>query len=249
MSKVVFDFTGENFVVTGASSGMGRDVAISLGKAGAKVLAIGRNVERLQLTKAECAENIFTVSVDVCNTEAMENAIKDFVNEHGKLNGCVHAAGVNTFTPLKSYDNSEAERIMSVSFWAGIELVRLVTKLKYGHKGSSSVLYSSVCAKSHEKGMFAYAASKAAINSAVGSIAKEICNKGHRINSILPGWVESSNMTESFDGLIYQDNFKKNHLLNLAKPSDVTGMVLFLLSDRARWITGTNIAVDGGFLA
>ena len=76
MSKVVFDFTGENFVVTGASSGMGRDVAISLGKAGAKVLAIGRNVERLQLTKAECAENIFTVSVDVCNTEAMENAIQ-----------------------------------------------------------------------------------------------------------------------------------------------------------------------------
>ena len=56
-------------------------------------------------------------------------------------------------------------------------------------------------------------------------------------------------MTESFDGLIDQDNFKKNHLLNLAKPSDVTGMVLFLLSDRARWITGTNIAVDGGFLA
>ena len=65
----------------------------------------------------------------------------------------------------------------------------------------------------------------------------------------MPGWVDGSAMTSSFDGMIDQNFFKKNHLLGLAEPQDVTGMVLFLLSDRARWITGTSIAVDGGFLA
>ena len=65
----------------------------------------------------------------------------------------------------------------------------------------------------------------------------------------MPGWVESSVMTSSLDGLIDQSGFKKNHLLGLAKPADITGMVLFLLSDRAKWITGASMVVDGGFLS
>ena len=65
----------------------------------------------------------------------------------------------------------------------------------------------------------------------------------------MPGWVEGSVMTSSLDGLIDQNCLKKNHLLGLAKPDDITGMVLFLLSDRAKWITGASMVVDGGFLA
>ena len=124
-----------------------------------------------------------------------------------------------------------------------------MTKAKYANKGISVVLFSSVCAQSDEKGMFAYASAKAAVNACVKSIAKEINTKGHRINSIMPGWVENSTMTTSVDGMIDQNSLIEKHLLGLAKPDNVTGMVLFLLSDRGSWITGSNIAVDGGYLA
>lgn len=249
MSNVKFDFTGENFVVTGASSGMGRQVALELAQSGAKVLAIARREENLHELREEFPDNIFIASLDVCDSEKLECAIDVFVAVNGKLHGSVHAAGINNFTPLKSYDKKLARDIMNTSFWAGVELVRLTTKVKYAHKDTSAVLFSSVCAISSEKGMFAYAAAKAAVNGCIGSLAKEICHKGHRVNSIMPGWVEDSAMTSSLDGLIDQNFFKKNHLLGIAQPDDITGMVLFLLSDRAKWITGTSIAVDGGFLA
>lgn len=248
MSKIIFDFTGENFVVTGASSGMGKDVAISLGKAGAKVLAIGRNVERLQAVKAECAENIFTVSVDVCDTLAMEKAIKDFVSEHGKLNGCVHAAGITDITPIRSYDKENARKIMDISFWAGVDLIQLVSKNKNSVEGASHVLFSSVAAEATLKGMFAYSGTKAAVNAAVSCIAKDLSKKKQRVNSVMPGWVKSD-MTLFLGGLSDMDDMNSRELLGFGEPSDVTGMVMFLLSDNAKWITGTNIAVDGGFLA
>ena len=249
MSNIKFDFAGENFVVTGASSGMGWQVAVELAQSGAKVLAIARREEKLRELQEEFPENIFIASLDVCDSEKLEWAINEFVVANGKLHGAVHTAGINNFTPLKSYDKKMANDIMNTSFWAGVELVRLATKVKYEHKATSVVLFSSVCAISSEKGMFAYAAAKSAVNGCIGSLAKEICHKGHRVNSIMPGWVENSVMTSSLDGLIDQDFFKKNHLLGLAQPDDISGMVLFLLSERARWITGTSISVDGGFLA
>ena len=249
MSNVKFDFTGENFVVTGASSGMGKQVALELAQSEANVLAIARREEKLRELQEQFPDNICIAPLDVCDSAALEYAINEFVASNGKLHGSVHAAGINNFTPLKSYEKKLAHDIMNTSFWAGVELVRLTTKVKYAHKSTSAVLFSSVCAISSEKGMFAYAAAKAAVNGCIGSLAKEICSKGHRVNSIMPGWVENSVMTSNLDGLIDQNLFKKNHLLGLARSEDITGMVLFLLSNRARWITGASIAVDGGFLA
>lgn len=209
MSNVKFDFTGENFVVTGASSGMGKQVALELAQSGANVLAIARREEKLRELQASFKDNIFIASLDVCDGERLEEAINEFVASNGKLHGSVHAAGINNFTPLKSYEKKLAHDIMNTSFWAGVELVRLTTKVKYAHKSTSAVLFSSVCAISSEKGMFAYAAAKAAVNGCIGSLAKEICSKGHRVNSIMPGWVENSVMTSNLDGLIDQNLFKK----------------------------------------
>lgn len=248
MGSIRFDFKGENYVVTGASSGMGRQLSLELAQSGARVLAVARHEEKLCKLQAQFPNNIFAAALDVRDNEKMEHIIKSFVKVNGKLQGGVHAAGINNFTPLKTYDRELAGNIMNVSFWAGIELIRLITNSKYGNRGMSIVLFSSVCAKSSEKGMFAYAAAKSAINGCLGSLAKELCIKGDRINSIMPGWVNGSAMTSDLDGIIDQKILKKNHLLGLAEAQDVTGMVLFLLSERARWITGTSIVVDGGFL-
>ena len=248
MSKVKFDFTGERYVVTGASSGMGKEVALELAEAGAVVLAIGRNGNRLMELQTRFPENIFTASVDVCDSVALEKVISEFTSIHGKLNGGVHAAGISELTPVKNYDVSLAEKIMNTSFWAGMKLLSFITKNKYGEHGTSTVLFSSVSAYSHEKGMFAYAASKAALDSGIRSAAKEICVREHRVNSIVPGWVKSP-MSDQLGIVANTDSFLGKHLLGVGNALDVTRMVLFLLSDDARWITGSNVVVDGGYLA
>lgn len=248
MSSVSFDFCDEKYVITGASSGMGRKVALDLAKCGAKVMAIGRNQDRLDDVQKLYPKNIKTYSLDVCDCKKLEEAISDFVMKYGKLDGCVHAAGINGHTPLKSFDESLAHKIMDTTFWAGVNLVRLATKVKYANRNTSIVLFSSVAASSHEKGTFAYAATKAALNGAMGSIAKEICAKGHRINTVMPGWVSDTMLTSGFSDSMDQETYKK-HLLGLGKTDDISGVVLFLLSDSARWITGANIVVDGGYLS
>ncbi len=248
MSKVTFDFTEERYVVTGATSGMGREVALELAVAGAKVLAIGRNEESLKKIQSELPDNVFPAQLDVCDSAALEEAIKTFVVKHGKLNGAVHAAGIYELTPIKSYDVDIAKKIMDISFWAGMDLLHLVTKSKYGMSGTSTVLFSSASAFSHARGMFAYSATKAALNCGLQSAAKEICGKNHRVNSIVPGWVKTP-MTEKADEVAATSAVFDRHLLGVGSPQDVIGMVLFLLSDRAKWITGSAVVVDGGYLA
>ena len=248
MSNVKFDFTGENFVVTGASSGMGRQVALELAKSGAKVLAIARREEKLHELQASFKDNIFIAPLDVCHSGQMECAIQDFVATNGKLQGGVHAAGIAGITPIKSYDKAEARKIMDVNFWSGMDFIQEIIKKKISNETASFVLFSSVDAISSAKGMFAYSGAKAAIISAMRSISKEISKRGQRINAILPGWVESG-MTEELGTVSNKSEIIANELLGVGAPKDVSGMVLFLLSNRARWITGTSIAVDGGFLA
>lgn len=247
MKQVTFDFTGKNFVVTGASSGIGRQIAIELAEAGANVLAIARREKELQQLKI-LYQGIMPAALDVCDEEKLESAIKDFVSQCGKIDGAVHAAGISDITPIKCYDKNLANKIMDISFWAAISLINLIIKAKYSNNSGSFILFSSVAAFSSEKGMFAYSATKAAMNSAIKSVAKEISKKNQRINTVVPGWIKTP-MTEQAGQISHLESFFDKHLLGAGNPEDVSGIVLFLLSDRAKWITGTNVIVDGGYLA
>ena len=248
MGKVAYDFSGERFVVTGASSGMGRVITEELAAAGAIVLAIARH--RDKLAKLECAYpgHIVPLAVDVCDSQGMSVGVASFVAEYGKLNGAVHAAGIFSSTPLRAYDENEARRVMDVSFWAGIRLMQLVNKKKNSAEGCSSVLFSSVAATIGEKSNFAYSSAKIAMQAATRSIAKEIYTRKNRINTISPGWVHTEMTRYEDENSLVNKKFFDWHLLGIGEPQDVSGMVLFLLSERARWITGTDVVVDGGYL-
>lgn len=143
MGKIIYDFSGENFVVTGASSGMGRQVARELAQSGAKILAIGRNSERLFELAKDFPEKIFPASLDVQDSAKLENSIAAFTSSHGKLSGGVHAAGISDITPLRSFDETLAHEIMNTSFWAGINLLQLITREDFGKEKTSTVLFSS----------------------------------------------------------------------------------------------------------
>lgn len=243
--EVQFDFTGKRFVVTGASSGMGRKIVQELAIAGADVLAIARRAGELEKLYNEYPERITAAPNDVTDMEAMEESIAAFVADKGKIDGSVHAAGLLKFTPLRAFNLIEAKKMMDVSLWAGIRLLQLITKKIYAANTTAHVAFSSVNAHKGQKGLSAYSATKAAIEASVHVLAQEIADKGHRINSISPGIVR----TDMTKDIIINADLVSKYLLGLGNAENVAGLVLFLLSDRAKWITGTNFVVDGGYLA
>lgn len=245
MVEVTFNFTGKRFVVTGASSGIGRQIAKELALAGADVLAIARRLSELKQLQAECPEHITIASADVTDYSAIDQVINAFVQEKGRVNGSVHAAGILAFTPLRAFDEEQAKKMMDISFWAGINLLKLITKKKYSAEVTSHIQFSSVNAHKGQKGICAYSATKGAIAGSIASLAMELSPKGHRINIISPGIVN----TEMTKDTSVSDNVLSEYLLGLGTPEDVSSMVLFLLSSRAKWITGADFVVDGGYLA
>ena len=243
--EVNFDFTGKRFAITGASSGMGRQITKELAIAGADVLAIARRLPELKQLQSEYMERITIANADVLDYESIEQHVNAFVQEKGKVAGSVHAAGILSFTTLRGFDEMQAKKMMDISFWAGIHFLQLLTRRKYAMDITSHVQFSSVSALKGQKGLSAYSATKAAVQAGMRSFAREIAERGHRVNVVSPGWV-NTNMTK--DKLV-DDEIANEHLLGTGIPEDVAGMVLFLLSDRARWITGANFVVDGGYLA
>lgn len=246
--NVIYRFQGKKFIIIGASSGMGKQTTIELAEAGAVVLAVARRKERLEELKLKYPNNIMVYQLDICQREKIDKMIKSFVDLYGKINGCVYAAGVSDIAPLRSFNESRAKEIMDINCWCALNFIRIANKKKYAEDGCSTVLFSSVAGYIGEKGLLAYSISKAALQIAAKTIAKEIYKNKHRINTISPGWVKTE-MTEreiAENGLC--NEMLQRHLLGLGVPEDVSGMVLFLLSDRSRWITGTDIVIDGGYL-
>lgn len=243
--EVTFDFASKQFIVTGASSGIGRQITKELAKAGANVLAISRRAPELKQLQAEFAEHISIADVDVTDYSAIEKSISVFVEDKGKIQGSVHAAGILAFTPLRAFNEIQAKKMMDVSFWAGINLLQLVTKKKYAAESTSHIQFSSVSAHKGEKGLSAYSGTKGAIRGSLASLAVELSPKGHRINIISPGLVN----TEMTKETIVSESVFREHLLGTGTPEDISGIVLFLLSSRAKWITGSDFVVDGGYLS
>lgn len=252
MKDVKFQFENKNFVVVGASSGMGRHITLDLARAGAHVLAVARNEERLQEVQKSFPDLIEVQTLDVLEAgpEDWDRVLGEFVEKHGKVNGGVYTAGITGMTALRMYDDDLAHRILDTSFWGMVRFIQGMAKKKYAANGSSYVVFASTAAHYGNRGQFAYTAAKGAVLSFVRATAKEICRSQHRINSISPGWVET-NMTQEaakVDSIIQTEHVFQRYILGTGQPEDVSGAVLFLLSDAARWITGTDLLVDGGSL-
>lgn len=250
MSEVKFDFHNKNFIVVGASSGMGRQIAFELAQAGAHVLAIGRNEYRLKDLKNDFPDLISTAIMDVrsITNDELSFVIDDFVVDFGKINGLVYTAGIAAGTPLRGYDESLAREIMDTGFWGAMKFMQIATKKKYANRASSYVLFSSTAGYTGEKGLSIYSATKASIRIATRSLAHDLVKNGHRINSISPGYVNTRMTQLSVSDMGEPVEVIGRHLLGIGEPEDVSGMVLFLLSDRAKWITGKDIIVDGGYM-
>lgn len=249
--NVTFDFAGNNFVVIGASSGMGKQTTLELVESGANVLAIARNVERLDELKKNNPAKIFTASLDVMNATADDwaDVLDDFKTAYGKIDGGVYSAGIWGLTPLNGFDAELAHKIFDTSFWGMVNFIQMATKKKFSNPKSSFVLMSSISGDYPSKSLFAYSSAKAAVQAAMKSFSKEIIKNGHRINSVAPAIVATEMTDSGMQTAVAGEEMISRHLLGLGTAADITGMILFLLSNRAVWITGQNFFVDGGYIS
>jgi NAD(P)-dependent dehydrogenase (short-subunit alcohol dehydrogenase family) len=247
------DLNGKNVMVTGASSGIGKGIAIFLSKLGANVIMVARNEQRLKDAYNELEPgNHSYYLLNLNNLDRIESMIENVCHDGRKLNGLVHSAGISTTMPLQYLKLSDLNNIMSVNFYSFVELVKHFSKKKYNDNGGSVVAISSISSKVGARGLTAYCASKGALESAVRSMALDLAPKKIRINSVAPGMIE----TQIYDGLKelvnnkdFEADLKKRQIMGVGKPEDVAYASAFLLSDASKFITGTSMIVDGGYTA
>jgi len=248
----LYELKDKHILVTGASSGIGKEVALLCGQQGASVVLLARNIEALKETTQQLEGNGHKYySFDLENVEQIESFINDVIKENGSFDGVVHCAGVGDLIPFTMLKPSILERIMKINFFSFVELVRCIVKKRAYKKGMSVITVSSISSPMGDVAKVAYSASKASLDATVRCMARELAAKDIRVNSIVPGvvqtgmyekFLESNGETERMDQVVQRQYQGPSNARDIAKT------ILFLLSEDSKVITGTNMDVSGGFL-
>lgn len=250
--------TGHGFdrkwvLVTGASSGLGRAIAIELSLQGASLVLLGRDEARLAETAALLGGRPHRLlTLDLSRHDAIVPAVRTLRSDIGEIYGLCHAAGVVATRPLASSDPEVIKAQLDVNVLAGLELARAVTRRDVMvAEGGSLLFISSVYGLVGNAGQVGYCASKGALAAAVRALAIELARRGIRANCLSPGLVFTAMTERSLGGASSEQaqRMKAAHPLGCGQPEDVAHAAAFLLSPASRWITGVDLPVDGGYTA
>lgn len=240
-----FSLVGKTILVTGASSGIGRATAIECSKMGAKLIITGRNPERLNETFLSL-EGVGHKQVIADLTIPTE--LENLVLECDHIDGCALCSGIMALDPCLFTTPHKIRKIFDTNFFSLCELSRLLLKKKRITKGGSIIFVSSIACISVSSGNSAYGSAKSALLQWSNYLALEMKSKGIRVNCVSPGMTETP-------GAIVEDALseeqyvldKKNYIYNrYAQPSEIAHAMIYLLSDASKWVTGTNLIIDGG---
>lgn len=235
-------------LLTGASSGIGRDMAIALSQH-YRLILNGRDTERLEATRQACrtpSAHRYWAS-DLNNVQDIAQSLPEFLEQNdANVLGFIHCAALLKVLPQRSISLSHAQEAMNVNMFSAMEIVRLLMRKNVNHKALRNIVFiSSIASQFGAKGFTAYCASKAALDGLMKALAIEL-GPEVRVNSVLPGGVRTPMTKSMYDDPVTAAKLTCDYPLGMGLPSDISNAVEFLLSDKARWITGHQLVVDGG---
>jgi NAD(P)-dependent dehydrogenase (short-subunit alcohol dehydrogenase family) len=247
------NFEGRWVAVTGASSGIGRAIAIELARHGARPILVGRSAERLAETAAALggAEHRQLV-LDLARHDLIAPAIVEARKDTGLLYGLCHAAGVVETRPLSTNTVQVMQSQMDVNVLAGLELARAVCRRDAMLPEGGSILFiSSVYGWVGMPGQIGYCASKGALAAAARAMAIELARRRIRVNCLSPGLVLTRMTEAALEKLSPEQGaaLKSAYPLGVGQPEDIARAAVFLLAPGSSWITGVDLPVDGGYTA
>lgn len=240
-----FTLNGKTILITGASSGIGKGIAIACAEARAKCILIGRNRDRLLEAQNECVGSGHEVEVvDITN----ESEVSSLIERLPQLDGVVQSAGIgDNHTPLKFISSRFFDEIVAVNLKAPILFLAKLEKKKLLNKGSSIVFVSSIASFHATPAHSLYCATKGGITAFVKAAALDLAGKKIRVNALAPGMVNTplikfGSITEEQQRI----NESRYPLKRYGEPADIAGAAVYLLSDASCWVTGQQFVLDGG---
>ncbi|GAB3442812.1 SDR family oxidoreductase [Actinophytocola sediminis] len=247
------DFTGKVALVTGASRGIGHAIATELARGGAAVTISSRKADQIEAAAQELRAavpdaRVLGIAANTGNDEDRERVVRRTVEEFGSLDVLINNTGINpTFGPLADADLNAVRKIFDVNVVAALGYVQLALKAWMAEHGGAIVNIASVAGLRSSGLIAAYGASKAALIRLTEELAWQL-GPGVRVNAVAPAVVKTK-----FAEALYSDHEEQAAaaypMKRLGAPGDVAELVAFLASDKASWITGETVRVDGGMLA
>lgn len=242
----MINLTDKKIMITGASSGIGRATSVMLSGLGAKIVACGRDEQRLDETLSQCnAGEHIKISFDVRDTASYGDVFRRATADGQKLDGLVYCAGIAPPTPLRVMSEETIREVLDVNLIGFMMMTATYVKRPFNN-GGSIVAISSINAHYPQKCMSAYAASKTALEGAARTLALELAEKNIQINCVAAGPVK----TEMAQAVLptSADYIHQHAILGVLMPEDIANAIAFLLSDASARITGRVMYVDGGYL-
>jgi NAD(P)-dependent dehydrogenase (short-subunit alcohol dehydrogenase family) len=235
-------------LVTGASSGLGRSSAVRLSRERNLILH-GRSPQRLEETLGMChhPERHIVWPFDLKNPGELADSLTPLLAGSGRsVEAFVHCAGMVTVLPMRSVDYLAAQEIMNVNFFSAAEIVRLLLRKKVNNQRLTNILFiSSIWSRFGARGHSAYCASKAALDGLMRALAVELA-PAIRVNSILPGAIQTPMAAGGFADPSIVEKLEQDYPMGIGRPDDIADAIEFVLSGKARWLTGQEIVIDGG---
>ncbi len=250
-------FNNKKILVTGASSGLGREVAIHLSELGAKVVLVARDENRLKetisLMKQPETHKYFCYDLeDIDNISTLISSCVEYDNI--KFDGFVHCAGIPAIYPLKVLDYKKFEKVFKINTYSYLEIVKHISKKQNSNDGASIVFLSSCLTKYVKKAQIPYIMSKVSADSISKTLSLELIKRNIRVNSVLVGGVLTKMAEDTKKYRELTNDVEKTNLVEhysvtfkLLSTKEVSNMVIFLLSNSAKYIVGENYFIDGGY--
>lgn len=248
------EFSDKTVIVTGSTQGIGREIALKFGASGANVVVNGINTpEQIELAKSVCDEikesggNADYIVGDVSKPEQTDELVKFALDKFGKIDIIVNNAGITRDNLIMRMSEAEWDSVISVNLKGAFNVIKSASRILMKQRSGVIVNMASVSGVMGNAGQANYAASKAGLIGLTKTVAKELASRGIRCNAIAPGFIRTA-MTDKLKDEIREQYKSSIPLGHFGDVDDIANLALFLSSDKAKYITGQVINVDGGLV-